>query len=258
MAIVARLEVKSLVARLPIGARCVATLAKDVTMFAGERILRGRVIELLCVEAGGFPAGCGMALGAVAAKAALVLVFVARTATWREPHPCVVQVFAAKQCPLLRINMLGSVAGAAGHADMLAVKRIAGFRVIESLECRVPMNHLEIRAIMVGMTFHAGLARRGGSWKGGMQSPILHELGRDFLVAFEAAESRCPGGDLVALCAVGVAAQALVCTSKRARRDLPMQHWRREDQSQTDQPSNEEVPPWRAGATTISLRRRLM
>lgn len=92
--------------------------------------------------------------------------------------------------------------GAATDAEMLAVKRVSSFRVIESFGCWIPVDHLEVFAVVVGVAFYAGRAWRRGSRICRVKSLSLLQFISNLLVAFEAAKVRCAGRDLVALDAV--------------------------------------------------------
>lgn len=48
-------EWQACIAGLAVGSGCVTAPAKDISMFAGQRITRLRVIETLLIDAGGLP-----------------------------------------------------------------------------------------------------------------------------------------------------------------------------------------------------------
>ena len=100
----------------------------------------------------------------------------ARRAIWRQPHPRVVQVLIRKERALRRCDVLHIVAGAAADASMFAVEGITCRGVIESLRCRIPMHHLEVDAVVIGMALHTGCAWRARSREGCMKAFILLEL----------------------------------------------------------------------------------
>lgn len=82
------------------------------------------------------------------------------------------------------------------------------------------MDHLEVHAVVIGMAFHAGRTRRPRPRKGCVQTLVLLNLCGDLSMALKAFKGGSSGGNLVALDAVGIAAQALMRSSQRARRDL--------------------------------------
>ena len=131
-------ERETRVARLPIGARGVATLAWDHAVRAGERIAGLRVVEVLAVDARRLPIDGRMAPRAIGSEAALVLVFMAGDAHWRQAEPGPIQILARTERARLRGNVLRSMAGATTYAHVLAIEHVTGLRVVESLRCRIP------------------------------------------------------------------------------------------------------------------------
>lgn len=59
------------------------------------------------------------------------------------------QVFGCKQRPLRRGDMPSRMACAATYANMLSIESKAGLGVIEARGCGSPMNHVEVRAIVI-------------------------------------------------------------------------------------------------------------
>ena len=84
-------------------------------------------------------------------------------ATWRKAHPSVVQILTRKERTLRRGDVLQIVAGAAAHAQMFAIEHITRRRMIESLRSRIPMHHLEVDAVVIGVALHTGCAGRARS-----------------------------------------------------------------------------------------------
>ena len=72
-----------------------------------------------------------------------------------------------------RSDVLQIVAGAAAHARMFTIEEKARRRVIESLWSRIPMHHLEIDAVVIGMALHTSRARRARSWERCMKTLVL-------------------------------------------------------------------------------------
>src|SRR5581483_11990183 len=133
--------------------------------------------------------------------------------------------------------MLRRMAGATTHTYMLAVERVPSLRMIEARGSWRPVDHLEVRAVVIRMAFRAGRARRSRPREGRMQALILLNLCGNLPMGFKAFEGGCPGGNLVAVDAVGIAAQALMRARQRAWRNLRLrgesnaQHCERAGQS---------------------------
>jgi len=192
-------------------------------MFASQRIACLRVVETLLIDAGGFPVHRRVASRAIWPKPPLVLVFVARSATGRKSHPRAPKVFSSEKRPRRCRDVLGGVACAAAYACVLAIENVSRLQVIKSFGRGVPMDHLKVHTVVVGVAFDAGSTGRARSGKRGMKPPILLKFRRYFLVAFKAVKRWRMRGDLVALDAVRVAIEALVGFRQRSRRNLGMQ-----------------------------------
>jgi hypothetical protein len=191
-----------------------------------------------------------VALCAVASEPALVGIFMARGATWRKAHPSVVQILIRKDRALRRGDVLQIVAGAAAYAQVFAVEHKACRRVIESLWGRIPMHHLEVDAIVIGMAFDTCRAGRARSREGCMKAFVLLDLIRDFPMAIQAFERGRLNGNLVTLDAVPGSTQALMGFRKRSRRDLRANSTcSRQKHSQCDQPAELRRPSPRFSAS---------
>lgn len=191
-------------------------------MLASEWELRFGVIEILAIDFGGLPIKRGVTTGALSSQAALMLVLVAVDATRCQAEPGAIEIFAGKQCARLRGNVLSCVAGTAVNAGVFAIKVVAGLGVIEAARSRIPMHHLKIGAVVIGVAFDTCGARNRGARKGGVQAAILLEFVRDFLVAISATERRRSRGDRVTFGAVGAAVETLMGAGERTGRDLCM------------------------------------
>lgn len=173
------------VARLAIRPSCVAFLAGDVLMQAGQRKMCLGMIEAVCVDLRALPVRGRMALDAVCAEAALVLVLVARDAVGRKTEPGMTEILA-RQKAAPRLNyMRRLMAGATTHAHVLPIQRIAGLRVVESLGRRIPVQQGEVLAVVVRVTLYAGRACWPGLRIRGVQSLMLLKLRSDLLVALD-------------------------------------------------------------------------
>ena len=188
VAIHAKLEFESGVAWLPIVAWRVALGARRGHVLARQRIAGLGVIECLLIELGALPR-CGVvALQAVGAETALVLVLVARSARGTKPHPGVVELLFAQQRAGGRSDVLGGVAIAASGGCVFPIQDIAGLGVVEALHRRVPVEHVEVFAVVVGVALYAGRAGRAGQRIGGMQAVVALHLGGNLAVTLGAPE----------------------------------------------------------------------
>ena len=157
-------------------------------MLTRERIACLGVIECFAVEARGLPIRGVVALRAVRPEAALVLVFVAGPARGRQAHPGVLQILAGQERPLRRGNVLRQMAGTTTHSHVLAVENVSGLRVIKSRRRRVPMNHVEVHAVMIRVALHASRSRGTRTRKRRVQSLVLLDLRSDLPMAFQTLE----------------------------------------------------------------------
>jgi hypothetical protein len=178
------------VAGLTIRARRVATLARYVPMRAGERVGRLRMVKMLTVDTRCLPVDGRMAVRAIGPKAALVWILMAGSATRRQAKPGPIQIFTGEQCARLSGDVLHIVARAATHANMLAVESISRLGMVESARSRIPVHHLEINPVVVGVALYACGARRCGTWKSRMKPFVLLDLGGDFPMALETPKYR--------------------------------------------------------------------
>lgn len=116
--------------------------------------------------------------------------------------------------------MLCGVAGSATYTCVLSIEGIAGLRVVESLCGGLPVNHLEVHAVVIGVAFHTGGSRGAVARERGVETSVGFDFVSDFDVAFSAAEGGRSRRDRVALGTVCVAAQALMRAGEGAGRDL--------------------------------------
>lgn len=141
-------------------------------------------------------------------------------ATWRKAHPCVVKVLAGEKRSLRRRNVLQIMAGAAAYSCMFAIEGKTCRGVIEPLRSRIPMHHLEIDAVVIGMALHTSRAGRPRSRERCMQTLVLLDLIGNFPMAIQAFEGGRLHGDLVTLDAVRSPTQALMRLRQRPWGDL--------------------------------------
>ena len=220
MAISAVCKFETCVVQLAVIRSRVTALAQHIAVFACKRKLCLRVIELLPVDCRALPSARRVAPRAISTKAALVLVFVAIRATCRQSKPSAIQILARKYRASLLGNMLRSVAGSTFHTDVLSIQTVSGLRVIESTRRRIPMHHLKISAVVIGVTFDASRSGHLRPWKRRMQSAILLKFSGNFLVAFQAAELGRSRRHGMALRTIGSSIKALMSPRQRAWRNL--------------------------------------
>lgn len=235
-------EREASVSSTSIRSRRMAALALHLLVLSGQRVLRLRMIKCLLVDACGLPFRRRMALCAIDTESALVNIFVTAGASWRQSHPCVVQIFARKERSLRRCDVLRIVARPAAYAHMFAVQDKAGRRVIESLRSRSPMHHLKVDAVVIGMALHTCCAGRAGSRKRRMKAPVLLDLILNFPMAIETLERGSLDGNLVTLNAVHISTQSLMRLRQRARRDLRTNSGSRQNQSECDEQAKLRLP----------------
>src|ERR1700687_1862694 len=109
-----------------------------------------------------------MAARAVLTYLATMLVRVAGHAITRQAQVGAVAVFYLDDCTPGRRNLLGLVTFLAGYPGMFSFEHKARFIVIERFAARVPVNHIKIQSIMIGVAACALLARGIRSDEGGM------------------------------------------------------------------------------------------
>src|ERR1035441_8900409 len=104
-----------------------------------------------------------------------MLVLMACGAGGREAQPGATQILGRELRPRRGGNMLRAVTGAAAHAQMLAVQYISGLCVVESRWRWIPVHHLEVLAVVVGVALDARRARRSRAREGGGKPPGSHQ-----------------------------------------------------------------------------------
>lgn len=122
-------------------------------------------------------------MGTIATESALVRVRVAGRTLGKKPHPCVVQVLGREKRAFRRCNVLHGMTGATGYASVLSFKWKSRCSVVESLWRRIPMNHLEINAIMVRVALDACGPRRALAGEGCMKTMVPLDLIGDLTMA---------------------------------------------------------------------------
>src|SRR5579871_1972717 len=228
VAVDAMLELETGVDRHAVGAGLVAFLAGRCGVLSGEGETRLGMIERLLFDLCALPRSGVVALQAILAKPALVLVLVASGAGGAQAHPGVIQILLGEERTRCRSNVRRSMTLAALRGRVLSIKDVPGLGVIEALRRRIPMQHVEVFAVVIGMALDACSSGRACLRIGGVQATVRLQFVADLAVAFDAAETCRAGGDRVALRAVGRAVEAFVCLRQRARRNLGMSDRRKE------------------------------
>jgi hypothetical protein len=113
--------------------------------------------------------------------------------------------------------MLRIMTGPATHANVFAIQDKASLRVIEALGRWIPVDHLKINAVVIGVALYAGFALGSAARKRGMQSSVLLYFSGDFLMTLEAVKDWRFSRYRMALCAVCVAPQTLMRMGQRSR-----------------------------------------
>jgi hypothetical protein len=166
--------------------RLMATLASDLTVQTSQRISRLRMIELLRT----LPAFYVVALGAFVAELYFVRIGVARRAVRRLAKEGFRRIFIGDQSFEPGKHIRRRMTLFTWDRGVLALERVSGQPVIEALLRRLPVNQVEVLAVMLQVTTDAILA----IWILHLQTeviavPVVERLG-DFLVAIETFESR--------------------------------------------------------------------
>jgi hypothetical protein len=230
----ASVKLKARVARPPVSAGGMALLAGNGSMQPRERIMRRGVIEALLFDLGVFPIGRVMALRAGGPEAALVLVLVASHALRRKAEVAMTQVLLLQESAGRCGNILRLVARTACHADVLPIQGESGLGVIESLRRRIPVQHREILAVVVGMAFYASFTGSAFIRKSAVQPAMLLQLRGNLAVAFGTAERSLAHRLGMALGAVSRSLQIVMWTRQGSGGNLRMRRPRNSQQDQQD------------------------
>ena len=107
--------------------------------------------------------------------------------------------------------MRGHVAFFAGDRGVLIDERITGQPVVELFERRLPMNEAEVLTLMFQVPANAMLAVGVPHPELGVKALIHRKALGNFLMAFEAFESRRAGSELVAGVALRSPIEGSVC-----------------------------------------------
>lgn len=128
--------------------------------------------------------------------------------------------------------MLRCMAGAAGGCCVFAVEKIARLAVVKASGRWIPMQHVEVFAVMVGVAFDAGRPWRAAQRKASVQAVVVLDFGRNFRVTFGAAKCCGASGNGMTLGAVGGATECLMGPGQRAGRNLRASRQRKNQAAQ--------------------------
>ena len=194
----------------------VAFLAGDALVRTDQRVFRFGMIEFWCP----LPIRKRVAGQAILVQLAVVLVDVAAQAIAGEAEKCLVQIFQHDSVPLGRGDVLGRVALLAFEARVAAFERVTGLGVVKILEAGLPVDEIEIDAVVFGMAGDARLARGILHHHARVESMASRNPLANVRMTFQALQLCGPDSDPVALAALRGPAQRGVCLRERAGRDL--------------------------------------
>ena len=127
---------------------------------------------------------------AVRTEPSFVLIIVAGDAVCGKAEKRTVRTQDLDEGAFLRRYVSGVVALDAWHACMLALKRVAGFFMVEGF--RVPLDQGKVFPVVLGVAAGAFLARTGRDVVRSMQSFSSSKPLRDFCVAVQTLQSSLP------------------------------------------------------------------
>jgi hypothetical protein len=130
------------------GFRLVALLARHPAVLTRQGVVRARMIK----PSGGLPTVEIVTTHAVATQLTLMPVDMAGDAVTGEAQKCAIQVSDLYGGTLSGRNMSGSVALLAVHPSVFPLQNVARLVMVECFLRRLPMNQLEVLAIMFRVT----------------------------------------------------------------------------------------------------------
>lgn len=131
------------------------------------------------------------------------------------------------------------MAAPARGGGVFSVQHIPGFRVIKSLWRGIPMEHVEVLAIVIGVALNASRSGRSRQGIGGMQAMMSVDFGRYLAMTLAAPKRGRPGRYHVALSAIGGAVEALMGPGQGAGRYLAVCGGRKEKDRDSAQKESE-------------------
>jgi len=149
-----------------------------------------------------FPIVEPMALRAILAQASAMCIFVASEAVAGEPKEGTIQILLLKPRALRRGNVSRVMALLAGQRRVLTLQPVARLAVIEGLFRRLPMDELELQAVVLRVAASA-LFVVGFLQQGGVVAAVCRNALGDFGVALQALELLVAACNPVAGSAIG-------------------------------------------------------
>ncbi len=192
--------------------RLVALLAGDLNVKSRQRIAGLGVIEQLC----GFPVRKIMTSQTIVSELAFVHILVARYAILRQPEKRLRKILHLEERAFLGNHVSRHVAFLAREASMLSFQVVASQAMIKLFLQRLPVDQIEVFAVMLQMAADTVLAIGVFHMDLVMIAMLGRQPLRDFFVALQALEGGRAGPELVAACALGRSRQRLVCLGERA------------------------------------------
>ena len=197
-------------------ARQVTFLAGHMFMAPGERIARLRVVE----ARERFPAVHVVAALAIAPELAAVRIGMADEAIARQSEEGARQQLLSDEAPLGFGDVLRRMTFLAVQPGVLSLQRVAGLGVVKPFGRGIPLDEIEIFAVVFGVAGNAGFAGGALREQRRMQAAIFLETIGNERVAVQALEGGASGTELVTRGAHGRPGTGLMRAGKRSRRDL--------------------------------------
>ena len=201
-------------------------LAGHFDVLTGQRITRLRVIELL----GGFPIHEVVALQAVVAELAFVRILVTGDALLRKAEERLGGIRHLDERTFRAHHVHRRMTLLAGGVRVLPFEDIAGLLVVKLFLGRLPVNEMEVLAVVLQMAANAVLAVGILHSEPRVVAVLGVEPPGNFLVAVETLKGRRAGSELVATRALRCAGQGFMRFGKRPGRDLRVERRRCEQE----------------------------
>lgn len=160
----------------------VTLLARNLCVKPSQRILGLVVVKLRDI----LPILEIVALLAVLSQPAVVLVFVARSASLRQAEEGPAPVPHLDRHALQGRDAVGRVASVALQGGVFSLQLVTGLAVIESGGRGCPLDEREVFTIVLGMALGAALAGTGREIVGGVKSAVVVQARGDLCVALQA------------------------------------------------------------------------
>lgn len=194
----------------------VAFFASHLNVLTGQRVACLRMVKLFCR----FPIGEIVALQAVVAELALMGIFVARHAVLGKPEKRSREILHFDESALLADHVHRRVAFLASNSGVFPFQLVTGHLVIKLFLRRLPVNQIEIFAVVLKVAANAVFAIGIAHLNLEVVAVLGGKAPGDFLVAIHALKGRSVGAELMAARALRRSCQRLVGFGKWPRRDL--------------------------------------